>query len=150
MLLGANLDDPSVMIRSVSCFGPAESLARCRRCYSRYRYARIAFFVLAAIGSASLTPLDEISLAYLLFPSASFPTQRENQTAASNLLLGDRRVKTWPFHSTTVAPSSSRLRTVAPTSSRTTRNRSSACHASRSQRPRFSSIRTLRSSGSSD
>src|SRR5215510_6369196 len=114
MLLDANLDDPAVMIRSVSCFGPAESLARCRRCYSRYRYARIAFFALAAIGSASLTALNEISLAYLLFPSASFPTQRENQTAASNLLFGDRRVKTWPFHSTAVAPSSSRLRTVAP------------------------------------
>src|SRR5262245_56647445 len=82
MLLDANLDDPAVMIRSVSCFGPAESLARCVRCYSRYRYARIAFFALAAIGSASLTALNEISLAHLLFPSASFPTQRENPTAA--------------------------------------------------------------------
>src|SRR5262249_6200252 len=92
----------------------------CRlRSYLRNRigrcdYARIAFFALAAIGSASVKALKEISRAYRLLPSASCPRWRENQTAASNLLLGDRRVKTWPFHSTAVAPSSSRLRTVAP------------------------------------
>jgi hypothetical protein len=77
-------------------------------------YARIAFFAFAAIGSASLKALKEISRAYRMLPSESFPRWRENQTAASNLLLGDRRVKTWPFHSTAVTPSPSRLRTIAP------------------------------------
>ena len=65
----------------------------------------IAFFVLEAIGSASPKALKVINLAYLLLPSESCPRWRENQTAASNLLFGDRRVKTWPFHSTAVTPS---------------------------------------------
>src|SRR5215510_24663 len=60
----------------------------------RCNYARIAFFALAAIGSASVKALKVISRAYRLLPSASCPRWRENQTAASNLLLGDRRVKT--------------------------------------------------------
>jgi hypothetical protein len=81
---------------------------------SHRAYKPMAFLAFAAIGSASFTTLKEINRAYRLLPSASFPVQRENQTAASNLLLGERRVNTWPFHSTAVTPSASRLRTVAP------------------------------------
>src|SRR5215468_3350063 len=77
-------------------------------------YPRIAFFALAAMGSASLKALKEINRAYCLLPSESCPRWRENHTASWNLFDGDRRVKIWPFHSTAVAPSQSRLRTMAP------------------------------------
>jgi hypothetical protein len=61
----------------------------------RRNYARIAFFALAAIGSASLKALNEISRAYRLLPSESCPRWRENHTASWNLFDGDRRVKIW-------------------------------------------------------
>src|SRR5262249_6982639 len=93
---------------------PTTLEARASQTHSKYNYARIAFFALAAIGSASLKSLNVINRAYRLFPSESCPRWRENHTASWNLFEGDRRVKTWPFHSTDVAPSPSRLRTVAP------------------------------------
>src|SRR5262249_20749069 len=55
------------------------------------QYVRFAFFALEAIGSASLKALKVINRAYRLLPSESCPRCRKNQTAASNLLLGDRR-----------------------------------------------------------
>src|SRR6266545_294824 len=77
-------------------------------------HERIAFFALSLIGSASADGVNLISRAYWLLPAASFPRQREKKMAASYLLFGARRLKTWPFHSTAVTPSLSRVSTVAP------------------------------------
>jgi hypothetical protein len=46
-----------------------------------FPYVRIAFFALAAIGSASFKSLKEISRAYRLLPSTSCPRWREYQIA---------------------------------------------------------------------
>jgi hypothetical protein len=50
----------------------------------------------------------------LFLPSESLPALRLNQIADPKELSGERRMKTWPFHSTAVGPLPSLLRTVAP------------------------------------
>src|SRR5262245_44301889 len=83
------------------------------RAIDRSAYGTIAFFAFAPIGPDSDGALKVIRRTYLLSPSASLPTHRLNQIAASNLFSGERRVNAWPFHSTSVAPSLSSLRTIA-------------------------------------